>query len=122
WVVCRDEGPMTDELARLGINFTTVPSLDRPIRPWKDQRAFFELKRLFERERFDIVHTHSSKPGAVARIAARIGGVPHVIHHVQGFAFHEFSPSTKRWLYSSVEKFAGRFCDWVIFANDEERQ
>src|SRR5690606_23014779 len=38
----------------------------------KDLRAVAALTRLFRRERPDVVHLHSSKAGALGRVAARL--------------------------------------------------
>ena len=119
-VACQGPGPLTDELDRIDIRWHAIPSLDRAIRPHKDWRAYCDLYSLFKRERFQLVHTHSSKPGILARVAARRAGVPCVIHHVRGFAFHEFSPPPKRWIYSRLERWAGKYCDRVLFVNQEE--
>ncbi|MCG8584467.1 MAG: glycosyltransferase, partial [Pirellulales bacterium] len=122
WVVCQGEGELTDELGRQGVPYICVPQLQRPIRPVHDVRAYRALKRVFAEHRFDLVHTHSSKPGILARAAARKAGVPHVIHHVRGFAWHEFSPTYQRVVYGALERWAGRYCDQVIFVNHEERE
>jgi glycosyltransferase involved in cell wall biosynthesis len=120
-VVCKNPGPLTEELDRLRIPVHFAPSLDRPLRPWRDYKAYRELCRIFAAGRYDIVHTHSSKPGVLGRIAARRVGVPCVIHHVHAFAFHEFSPWPKRWFYGQIERRAARYCDQMLFVNREER-
>lgn len=97
-----------------GLEVIEVPALVRPIRPWLDLRAYRDLKRLFVRERFDVVHTHSSKAGIVARVAARHAGVPLVVHTVHGQAFH---PYQSRWVnaaYILAERWAARHCDRIL--------
>lgn len=121
-VICQQAGPLTEELARQGICYHTVPALDRPIHPARDAQAYGELFRLFRRHRYDLVHTHSSKPGILGRIAARRAGVPCVVHHVHAFAFNEFSSRRATWTYRRLEKLAGHFCDRVLFVNHEERR
>ncbi len=121
-VACQQPGPLTVELARQGVACHYVPALDRPIHPLRDARAYWQLRRLFLEHRFHLVHTHSSKPGLLARIAARRAGVPRVVHHVHGFAFHDFSPAYERWAYGTLEKLAGAYCDRVIFVNRELRE
>ena len=50
------------ENARYG-TFPVVefPDLVREISPWHDLKAYFALKKYFRNNRFDVVHTHSSK-------------------------------------------------------------
>ncbi len=121
-VVCREEGPLTEELQRIGLPFHTVPALDRPIHPSRDLQAYLQLRKLFHQHNFSLVHTHSSKPGVLARLAASQVRVPRIVHHVHGFAFHEFSSKVKAFAYSRTERFAGRYCDCVVFVNHEERE
>ena len=121
-VACRGPGPLTAELARRGIACHYIPALDRPIHPLRDALAYRQLRQLFFRHRFSLVHTHSSKPGVLARIAARRAGVPRVIHHVHGFAFHDFSPWYQHWIYGRLERLAGAYCDRVVFVNHALRE
>jgi glycosyltransferase involved in cell wall biosynthesis len=121
-VACQKRGPLTDTLEQDGIRWHAVPALDRAIRPYKDWQGYRQLSRLFHEQKFDLVHTHSSKPGVLGRVAARRAGVPLVLHTVHGFAFHEFSSAAKRWFYSRLERWAGTYCDRVLFVNHEEHQ
>ena len=120
-VACRGPGPLTDELERRRIRWHAIPALDRPIRIGRDWQAYRQLCRLFREHRFDIVHTHSSKPGILGRLAARHSHVPAVVHHVHAFAFHEFSPWHQHWAYSRLERWCSSRCDRLIFVNREER-
>lgn len=120
-VACQETGPLTDELDRLQIAYHAIPSLMRPIRPLRDSLAYAELFHFFRRHRFQLVHTHSSKPGVLGRLAAHRAKVPLIVHQVQGFAFHEFSRPVNSRAYRAVERWAGRFSDRVIFVNNEER-
>ena len=120
-VVCKETGPLTDELERLGITWHAVPELDRPIGLRRDWRAYRRLRQLFRDHQFALVHTHSSKPGVLGRLAARSAGVPCVVHHVRAFAFHEHTRPMKRWAYSQIESRLARHCDRMLFVNDEER-
>ena len=121
-VVCQQPGPLSAELARLDIPCHFVGSLRRQIHPLRDARALQMLVALFRRHRFRLVHTHSSKPGILGRVAARRAGVPRIVHHVHSFAFHEFSPRWQTVVYSNIERWASQFCDRVIVVNQEERE
>ncbi len=121
-VACQGPGPLSDELARRGVACHYLTALDRPLRPWQDATAYRQLRRLFRREAFDLVHTHSSKAGFLGRLAAHYAGVPHIVHHVHGFAFHQASSRWATLGFSALERWAAGYCDRVLFVNHEERQ
>ena len=73
-----------------------IKYLVREINLFKDLGATLELVKLMRKEKFQIVHTHSSKPGVIGRIAAFISCTPIVIHTIHGFPFHEFMNIFKR--------------------------
>lgn len=98
------------------IEVITVSSLKRNI-GLHDIRCFIELFRLFKKERFDIVHTNSTKPGIIARIAAKISGVPKIIHTVHGIAFHKHESPLKRVMYYILENIASLFGDENVTVN-----
>jgi glycosyltransferase involved in cell wall biosynthesis len=97
-----------DSFREAGARVLTMPNLRREL-SLRDVRAFVELWRLCRRERFDIVHTHSTKPGIVGRIAARLTGVPLVIHTVHGVAFHHYQRPVRRAAYYLAEAAASFF-------------
>jgi len=101
-------GGMLDAEAqqRLGDALTFVPSLVHPIRPVQDLLAVRDLARAFRRLRPAIVHTHSSKAGIVGRAAARLSGVPVVVHSIHGFGFHDRQPAWLRATLVAAEKLA----------------
>ncbi len=84
---------------------------------FKDFGALREIYKLCKAEKFDIVHTHSTKPGIVGRIAARLAGVPRVIHTVHGLAFHKFIRFPKWQFYWACEMFASLFSHRIIMVN-----
>jgi glycosyltransferase involved in cell wall biosynthesis len=122
WVLCKSAGELTEELDKLGANVLLVPTLVRQIHPLNDLHALVTMMRLFKRHGFRIAHTHSSKTGALGRLAARLAGVDVVFHTVHGLPFHEFSGKRERVWYGLVERLAGLCTDKVIFVNHEERE
>ena len=89
------------------------PDLVREISPWHDLKAYFALKKYFKQQKFDVVHTHSSKAGIIGRLAARAAGVPVVVHTVHGQAFHPYQSKLKNSLYIFLERFAAGYCDKI---------
>lgn len=80
-----DDG--TADLARHGVEIVRVPGLVRRISPWHDGRASRWLRRYLADARPDVVHTHTSKAGALARRAAARAGVPVIVHTFHGHHF-----------------------------------
>ncbi len=99
-----------------GIRVLFVPSLKREI-GLHDITSVTELIRLFREYNFDIIHTNSTKPGIVARFAARVSGCPRIIHSVHGIAYHKFEPFIKRCLYFTIETFFSFFSDKLVSVN-----
>jgi glycosyltransferase involved in cell wall biosynthesis len=108
------EGALLAAHTVAGMTIIEVPSLVRQISPVQDLRVYRALKRLFRRERFDVVHTHSSKAGILGRLAARRAGVPLVVHTVHGQAFHPYQARWLNTLYVLSERLAARHCDRIL--------
>ena len=81
----------------------------RPIRPLADLRTVWKLYQLIRREKFDIVHTHSSKPGVVGTIAAWMAGVPVILHTYHGLPFFEGQNRIRYHEYRMFEIIACKF-------------
>lgn len=86
------------------LNIIHLPNLYRKIDLINDARSLLSLYRLIKKYGFDIVHTHSTKPGVLGRIAAKLAKTPVVIHTVHGFAFHDFMPKILHKIYTVLEK------------------
>jgi glycosyltransferase involved in cell wall biosynthesis len=99
-----------------------IPSLIRPIRPWRDIFALFSLYHHFRAIRPHIVHTHSSKAGILGRIAAYLAGVPVIIHTFHGFGFTPDQSPKLRALLIRIERFCARLCTHLIYVSGENRR
>lgn len=115
------EGELHTEAAARGVRIRIEPSLVRAIHPWKDVIALVRLTRLLRRERFDVVHTHSSKAGIVGRIAARFAGTPVVIHTVHGWAFNPGQPRHVFAMYVWLERVCARWCRDIVVVAEADR-
>lgn len=113
-------GGMLDARAResIGTRCHFMPFMVRPICPIRDTLAFFSLKTHFEKERYDIVHTHSSKAGILGRLAARAAGIPLILHTAHGWGFHDFQASPIRRMFIAAERVAARYTDVIVAESD----
>lgn len=95
--------------------------MGREIAPWRDVRAVRCLAGIFRRERPDVVHLHSSKAGAVGRVAARLATVPRVFYSPRGFAFlRQDVPRIVRAAYWAFERFGAMFGGTIVACSEGE--
>ena len=118
------EGLLVDHAMQIpGVRVIWVPALVREVHPVKDLLAFFHFWRVFRYERPDVVHTHSSKAGILARWAAKLAGVPVIFHTVHGFSFNDVQRPIVRRTYQWLERVTARVTDKLVmvsYANAEK--
>ena len=103
--------------------FHPLPNLVNPISPRSDSAALYDIVQLLRRERYDVVHTHSSKAGILGRVAARLAGVPVVVHTMHGpTGLHDLMPRWKRGVFELAERIAGRCTDHMIAVSESGRR
>ena len=81
------------------------------LHPLYDIVFFIKLISLFNRNKYDIIHTHGTKAGIIGRIAAKISGIPIIIHGLHGNATNAFSSKWLNALFLYFERLAGGFTD-----------
>lgn len=85
-------------------------------------KAFFSLRKIIKREKFDIIHCHTPSGGVLARLAA-IGTKKkgsRVIYTAHGFHFFKGAPLLNWLIYFPVEWFCSFFTDTLITINQED--
>jgi glycosyltransferase involved in cell wall biosynthesis len=114
-------GGMLDEEANAIANAEVriVPWLVHPIAPLRDVGAVCRLASMLRD--VDLVHTHSSKAGILGRAAARLAGVPGIVHTVHGWSFNDTQPRATRRLYLEAERAAARFTDRIVCVSRFDR-
>jgi len=108
------EGSLIEEVRAWGIPLTIEPTLVRKINPFKDLPAIAALVRCIRRGGYTIVHTHSSKAGILGRWAARLAGVPIIVHTVHGWGFHDRQHPVVRRCFIWLERITASITDRLI--------
>src|ERR1700682_5865738 len=124
-VICGFEGAgersMRDRIQAQGVTPILIPKLiGNPRLNTSDGTAFVHILRLFRRERPVIVHTHTSKAGLLGRLAARLAGVPIVVHTFHGLVLKGHYGPLKSSGVRAVEGWLAGFSDRLITVSNED--
>ena len=86
-----------------------------------DLKSIGKVRKLIKKYNPDIVYAHSSKAGAIARVAD-IGLKNHCVYNPHGWAFNMRCSAKKKAMYTAIEKMAAPFCEKIICISDAEKQ
>jgi glycosyltransferase involved in cell wall biosynthesis len=121
----RDPGFPADleALESEGVHVTRLDML-RELAPGTDLAHFRTLKGLLRDQRPDIVHTHSSKAGALGRQASLSTGIGARVHtpHTFAFLFKALFSPLKRRLYRAVEQRLAARTDRIVAVSASEAE
>ncbi len=112
------EGSLLRRVEASGVPVRMIDSLRRPVNPWRDTRAYAQLRAILRIFRPDVVHTHSAKGGILGRAAGWSLGVPAVVHTVHGAPFHPYQNPAARALIRACERWAARRCHAMVSVAD----
>lgn len=98
-----------------------VLKMAHQIDPSSDIKVEKALRKIIKEIKPDIVYAHSSKAGALARIAD-LGLNNKVIYNPHGWAFNMQQSAKKKEMYKWVEKISAHFCDKIVCISDAERE
>jgi glycosyltransferase involved in cell wall biosynthesis len=85
----------------------------------RDAKALVKLYRLIRLQQPHIVHTHTARAGFLGRLAARLAGVPIVVHTFHGHVLHGYYSPLKTWLMRSMERGLARITDQIIAVSEQ---
>lgn len=108
-------GILTDEARNIPeTKMVIFKELKHEINPFYDLLAIFAVKSILNKEKIDIIHTHSSKAGIIGRFAAKLAGTPHIVHTIHGFSFNNYQHFLKRRLFVFLERWAALYTSRFI--------
>jgi len=108
WIAASAGGELWERAERGGIRMVVLRRFRETISPLNDVFVLLQLVRLIRRERFSIVHTHTSKGGFLGRLAAWICHTPVIVHAIHAFSFHEHVTRSQRIIYLLLERLVRR--------------
>ncbi|WKY46937.1 glycosyltransferase family 4 protein [Eubacteriaceae bacterium ES3] len=114
-----------DDILALGADFIEVPLVKDNTSIWGDLKYYQNLKKVFLKEKPDVVFAFTIKPVIYGSLAAKRAGVRKIYAMVTGLGRVYSSNSMKSKLLRVVTgilyKSAFKGCDRVIFQNDDDR-
>ncbi len=114
------EGPLLADVRAEGFRVVAIPFVRR-LSPLAHVRAFMALVAILRAEKPDLVHAHMPISGFLARLAARVAGVPKVAYTCHGFLFnHADSSLPRRGLSFVMEWIAARLTDVFLTVSEAE--
>ena len=119
-LICSEKGDLTEQAELLGVKVHLIKELVRDIDFKNDIFSLLKLTKILKGIAPHIVHTHSSKTGVLGRLAAKLVGVPKIIHTVHGFAFSSTTSKIKKYIFSMLERISGRVTDTIIVLNVDD--
>jgi glycosyltransferase involved in cell wall biosynthesis len=104
-----------------GVQYIHIHKLVRNINVLYDSIALFKISRFLSKEKFDIVHTHTSKAGLLGRFAAKLAGIPRIVHTPHGHVFFGYFGLLKTKIFIFLEKLAARIADKIVTLTSREK-
>ncbi len=116
------EGDMAFRCIELGVRPSYIAGLGRSVNPWRDGRALIELISQFRQFRPHVVHTHTSKAGVLGRIAARVAGVPLVVHTFHGTVLQSYFGPLTSLTISTVERLMAALTHRIVVLGQQQKR
>jgi len=113
------EGSMLDYAFAQGVKPLVIPEIFNAfsLSP-RDVKALASLYQVMRRERPHIVDTHTARAGFLGRLAARLAGVPVIVHTYHGHVLHGYYGRAKSWLLRGMEQSLAHITDRIITVSD----
>ena len=112
------EGELLGRAFEGGYKVIVLDSLRREINPFYDWWAGRQLSHLLGKIKPDIMHSHSSKAGILARRSAFKTGGMKIVHTIHGLPFHRYLPAWWNRLYVALERRAAQYTDAIVSVAD----
>ncbi len=112
------EGSLWPQAEASSTHTIKLDPMRRSVKPLLDYKCAKAFEAIFRREKYDIIHTHSSKAGIVARYAAHRVGHAKVVHTIHGMSFNRTQSKLVQRVYAMSERRAARWTDAFVSVAD----
>jgi glycosyltransferase involved in cell wall biosynthesis len=119
-VITSGSGPFLDQLRAQNTPTIILRHLTFPIRPGRDFRALFEIRRTLSNLAPDLIAAHSSKAGILSRVAGWSLGIPAVLT-AHGWNFSPGIPRLEAGVYRQIERMVGSITPRIITVSEVDR-
>lgn len=121
-----DERDDHELIRRLGLNPIYIDAMRRSIQPF-DMLALKRVAHLLAANDVQVLNTHSSKAGALGRLAGvaevlRTGRRPRIIHTVHGHVFNGYFNKAVSRAFVLIERVLARFTDTILTVSNQVRR
>ncbi|MBU4258146.1 MAG: glycosyltransferase [Proteobacteria bacterium] len=125
--VSASEGDMIYLADTYGVKPIIISNLQRDIGILNDVKAFLCVLRILNREKPDIVHTHTAKAGTIGRIATFIHNLVNrdrirVVHTFHGHVFHGYFSNIMSTMVIFTERILSKITDIIIATSESQKK
>lgn len=125
--VSASEGDMIYLADTYGVKPIIISNLQRDIGILNDVKAFLCVLRILNREKPDIVHTHTAKAGTIGRIATFIHNLVNrdrirVVHTFHGHVFHGYFSKIMSTMVIFTERILAKITDIIIATSESQKK
>lgn len=122
FIVC-PAGEWQEKIKDIGVKCINF-DVTRGLATFKVFKEIKQLEKILKESKPDVVHSHNSKTGALARLAVRnVNKTSNkkikMVHQVHGYHFTTYS-GFKRKIFLGIEKYLAKSTDILLFQNKYE--
>lgn len=105
-----------------GVELVNIHTLLRRINPVYDLLSLIFFYLYLIKEKPTIVHSHTSKAGLLGRLAAKLAGIPIVVHTPHGHVFLGYFGPSKTRIFILLERLASHITDKIVALTNREKE
>jgi len=107
---------------KLNADLINVQSLHRSLSPISDIRSFFQLRKIIKTQKPDVVNTHTSKAGVLARVATKsVNRKTPIVHTFHGHLIYGYFARYKSIIFTLIEKIMSRYTNVAVAVTAETK-